>query len=90
MSASQYEDDRTQRRNRAGVASGLAAGAGVGVLVGTFTWPGVFVLGAIGAVAGGLGGRLLASHISPEEWDPALSHRPYVGANSPDDDIAHD
>jgi outer membrane lipoprotein SlyB len=85
-----YEDDRPRRRDRACLAIGVAAGAGVGVAMGAFAWLSVALLGALGAVAGGVLGRLIASRISADEWDPRETHRPYVGANSPDDDIARD
>jgi hypothetical protein len=39
-------------------------------------------------MAGAMVGRVFASHISADEWDPPPNERPYVGAQSPDDDIA--
>jgi len=65
----------------------LLIGAGLGALAGAFAPGGVlFVL--IGALGGGSVGKLVAPHISVIEWDPSLNRRPYVGANSPDDDGA--
>ncbi len=82
------EDERGRRRDLACVASGLTAGAGLGWLAGAFAWPAGLLFAIGGALAGGTVGRWAAYHISADEWDPPPSHRPYVGANSPDDDIA--
>ena len=82
------EDDRGRQRDLSCVAAGLTAGAGLGWLAGAFAWPAGFFFAVGGALAAGTIGRWIAYHLSAEEWDPPPSHRPYVGANSPDDDIA--
>jgi outer membrane lipoprotein SlyB len=69
------------------MASGALTGAGTGVLAAALTGPSGLVLGLVGAVAGGFIGRMVARHISADEWDPLESERPYVGTNSPDDDL---
>jgi hypothetical protein len=48
------------------------------------------VLGAAGALAGGVAGRLLAERISSDEWDPTCEARPYVGTKSADEDITEE
>jgi hypothetical protein len=82
------EDSRVRRRNRACVGTGLALGTAVGAIAGLLAPSGGFVLTLIGASGGVLAGRLIASHISVEEWDPPPNHQSYVGANTPDDDDA--
>jgi hypothetical protein len=86
------EDDRVRRRNLESVTTGLGMGAGVGVLVGSLAGalvpPVGFVFAGIGGLAGGVLGKLVGSRVSPEEWDPPPNRGPYVGAYSPDDDIA--
>jgi uncharacterized membrane protein YeaQ/YmgE (transglycosylase-associated protein family) len=69
------------------MASGALTGAGAGVLAAVFMGPSGIVLGLVGALVGAIVGRLVARHISADEWDPLESERPYVGANSPDDDL---
>jgi hypothetical protein len=81
------EDDRARRRDRACMTSGALTGAGTGVLAAALTGPSGLFLGLVGALAGGIIGRLVANHISADEWDPLDGERPYVGTNSPDDDI---
>ena len=83
-----YEDDRLRRRDRTCIATGLLMGAGAGVFAGIFAAPNALALSIVGAMAGAAIGALAASHLSPDDWDPGCHQRPYVGANSPDDDIA--
>lgn len=85
------EDDdeaRLRNRDRACIAAGVVAGVGFGALAGAFARPGAVFLIVLGALLGGVFGRSVASHISADDWDPPPSRRPYVGANSPDDDGA--
>jgi hypothetical protein len=82
------EDDRARKRDLACIATGLWMGAGVGLLVGPFVWPIGLLFLTAGTLVGGIVGRIAAPHISVEEWDPPPNRRPYVGTNSPDDDIA--
>jgi hypothetical protein len=63
-------------------------GAGVGLVPGVFAAPSVVLPVIIGALAGGIAGRLIALRISADDWDPHASAQAYVGASSPDDDIA--
>jgi hypothetical protein len=79
---------RARNRDRASVFSGLVAGAGVGATVGMLASSMPLALAGLGAVAGAAIGQLIGHHISPDEWDPPLNQRPYVGGKSPDDDIA--
>jgi len=81
-------DDRTGRRDRACVAGGFVVGAGLGALLGSFGSSSAVVLIGIGALSGAIVGRLIASHIPADEWDPTWRRRSYVGTNSPDDDLA--
>jgi hypothetical protein len=86
-----HEEARGRRRDLSCVASGVSTGVGLGWLAGVIAWPvglGMAIGSAVGALAGGTFGRWAAYHLSADEWDPPPSHRPYVGANSPDDDIA--
>ena len=84
-------DDRARWRDRAGVTAGAFSGAVIGVVAGAFAWPSMAALvGAAGALAGGVAGRLLAERISPDEWDPTWEARSYVGTKSADDDITED
>jgi hypothetical protein len=85
-----YEDDRPRRRDRACVAVGLMAGAGLGALAGIFARPSLLLLTAVGTIVGGITGRLIAPHVSSDEWDPPTPWQPFVGASSPDDDSATD
>jgi hypothetical protein len=82
-----YVDDRPRRRDLECVAAGFVVGAGLAAVAGAFM-PNPFVITGIGALVGGVLGRTIAARVSPEEWDPRLARRPYVGASSPDDDIA--
>lgn len=81
-------DDRIGRRDRACVAGGFGGGAGLGALVGALAPPVAVALIGIGALVGAVAGRLIASRIPADEWDPTWEHRSYVGANTPDDDLA--
>ena len=81
-----YEDTRPFRRDRACVITGLVIGATAAALAATLAPANVATLTLTGAAIGALAGRLIAFGISAEEWDPE-DRRPYVGANSPDDDI---
>jgi hypothetical protein len=81
-------DDRARKRDRASIATGAGLGAGLGAFAGLLVFPPVMLLAGIGAVTGAVVGRLVAPRISPEEWDPPANDHPYVGTNSPDDDIA--
>jgi hypothetical protein len=82
------EDERARRRDLACIAAGVTAGGGAGLLASAALGPSGLLF-AIGALAGGILGRLFASRISAEEWDPPPTHHAFVGANSPDD-IASD
>jgi len=82
------EDGRVRKRDRASLVTGAGLGAGLGVLAGILGLPAVMLGAGIGAVTGAVVGRLVAPRISPEEWDPPANDHPYVGTNSPDDDIA--
>ncbi|HEY7371656.1 MAG TPA: hypothetical protein VIF57_05705 [Polyangia bacterium] len=82
------EEDRARRRNRACVATGLLAGAGLGTLAAALVPVSAPLSGLVGAALGGVISRAIAPHISASEWDPHFSRRPFVGARSPDDDVA--
>ena len=82
------DDDRALRRDVTCVVTGLLAGAVLGMLAIVLGVPGGMFLPAIAAVIGAVLSGLVALQISVDEWDPPLSHRSYVGARSPDDDIA--
>jgi hypothetical protein len=84
----ELDDQRARRRDRACAGTGLLAGAGLGLLAGAFIPPGGIVLSVVGAVAGVVAGRAIAPRISADDWEPRSSRRSYVGASSPDDDIA--
>jgi hypothetical protein len=84
----QREDDRRRRRDLTCITTGLAAGAGLGVLAGAFVATGGMILAAIGALVGAVGSKLIARHISADDWDPPLNRRSYVGTRSPDGDDA--
>ena len=73
MSEPALEDDRPRRRDRACLFAGAPAN--------------LVALTLIGVIAGGIAGKLLAYHISADEWDPRFNQRPHVGTNSPDDDV---
>ena len=88
MAGKEIEDDRARRRDLTGVVTGLLTGAGLGALAGAFARPSGIVLAVIGALIGGIAGKAVALRISPDDWDPRFDRRPYVGANSPDDDVA--
>ncbi len=86
MPALKLEDDRALRRDLTCVATGLLAGGGLGVVAAAFI-PGVGIaLTAAAALVGGFAGKAIALRISVDDWDPPVNRRPYVGANSPDDD----
>ena len=84
----QAEDSRVRKRDRASIATGAGLGAALGAFAGFLVAPAVILGAGIGAVTGAVVGRLVAPRISPEEWDPPANDHPYVGTNSPDDDIA--
>ncbi len=93
MSADQAEtaeadDDRALRRDVTCVVTGLLAGAVLGTFASLLGAPSGLLLAAMAAVIGAVVSGLVALHISVDEWDPPLNHRSYVGARSPDDDIA--
>jgi hypothetical protein len=88
MSEAEVEDDRARRRDLTGVVTGLVAGAGLGALAGAFARPSGILLAVIGALVGGIAGKAIAYRISADDWDPRFDRRPYVGAKSPDDDVA--
>jgi hypothetical protein len=88
MSEAEVEDDRARRRDLTGIVTGLLAGAGLGSLIGTFGRPSGIVLAVLGALVGGIAGKAVAFRISADDWDPRFDRRPYVGAKSPDDDVA--
>jgi hypothetical protein len=83
------EDHRLRRRDRACVFTGAVIGASLGAFAGVIVPLGgvVFALMGAGALAGGVVGKAAAQRISATEWDPLQDNRPYVGTNSPDDDI---
>jgi hypothetical protein len=83
------EDHRLKRRDRACVFTGAVIGASLGALTGMIAPLGgvFFALIGVGALAGGVVGKAAAQRISATEWDPLPDGRPYVGTNSPDDDI---
>jgi hypothetical protein len=83
-----YEDDRAYRRDRACVVTGLLLGGAVGTIAATFAPQNLAVLTLTAAAIGALTGKLIGLHIAVEEWDPPPNRRPFVGANSPDDDIS--
>jgi hypothetical protein len=83
-----YEDDRAYRRDRACVVTGLLLGACVGAIAATLAPPNTAILAFTGAAIGAVSGRLIAFRIAVEEWDPPPNRRPFVGANSPEDDIS--
>jgi hypothetical protein len=83
-----YDDDRGRRRDVVCSAIGLFSGGGVGLVMSLFTRANSVVFTLIGALAGVIVGRLSALRISADDWDPHASAQPYVGASSPDDDIA--
>jgi hypothetical protein len=94
MDGTHWEDDRVARRNLAGVLVGALSGLLLAVLL-VYSWtaPGdrwPLLLGLIGAAAGALLGRLLATTVTPEEIEPTVSNRPFVGSHTPDDDTAPD
>jgi len=90
MPALKLEDDRALRRDLTCVATGLLAGGGLGVIAAALISAGGIALAVAGAVVGGLIGKATAVRISADDWDPPVNRwrRPYVGANSPDDDAA--
>jgi hypothetical protein len=82
------EEARVRKRDRASIATGAGLGASLGAFAAVLGLPAVMLWAGIGAAVGAVVGRLVASRISPEEWDPPANDHPYVGTNSPDDDIA--
>ena len=87
MFAHELEDDRPRRRDRACLLAGLLTGATVGALAGASAPSSIIALGLVGIVLGGVAGKVLASRISADEWDPRFNQRPHVGTSSPDDDV---
>lgn len=63
-----------------GVAAGLLVGASIGGL------PAIVLGGLLGITVGSLAGELIASRMSPEDWEPPATDRPNVGASAPDAD----
>jgi hypothetical protein len=88
FSADELEDDRPRRRDLTCITTGLAAGAGLGVLVGAFVATGGMILAVIGALVGAVGSKRIARHISADDWDPRVNRRSYVGTRCPDADVA--
>jgi hypothetical protein len=88
LSSDVDEDDRERRRDSTCVASGAIAGALLGALAAAFAPPSALILTLAGAVVGTIAGRLVAFQISLDDWDPPTPHHPYVGAASPEDDLA--
>jgi hypothetical protein len=82
------EGSRVRKRDRASITTGAGLGAGLGAFAGILGAPAVMLFAGIGAATGALVGRLVAARLSPEDWDPPANDHPYVGTNSPDDDIA--
>ena len=70
------------------MASGFGIGAGLGALAAALAPPVAVALVGIGALGGAIAGRVIASRVSADDWDPTGGQRSYVGANSPDDDLA--
>ena len=87
MVGHELEDDRPRRRDRACLFAGLLTGATVGVLAGAPAISSIVALALVGIMVGGVGGKVIASRISADEWDPRFHQRPHVGASSPDDDV---
>jgi len=87
MFGHELEDDRPRRRDRACLLAGLLTGATVGALAGAPAASSIVALASVGIIVGGLAGKMIASHISADEWDPRFNQRPHVGASSPDDDV---
>jgi hypothetical protein len=87
MFGHELEDDRPRRRDRACLFGGLLTGATVGALAGASAPSHIVAVALVGIVVGGLAGKLLAAHISADEWDPRFNQRPHVGTSSPDDDV---
>jgi len=83
------EDDRPRRRDRACLFAGLLAGAAVGALAGAPAVSSIVALTLVGIMIGGVGGKVLATRISADEWDPRFRQRPHVGASSPDADVTN-
>jgi hypothetical protein len=83
-----YDDDRSRRRDVSCTAGGLVTGAGLGLILGVFAAPSFVLPTIIGALAGGIVGRLIALRISADDWDPHASDQAYVGASTPDDEGA--
>jgi uncharacterized protein YcfJ len=88
MSEHELEDDRPRRREFTCLAGGSLIGAVLGTLAVSLVPTNPSALIAAGAIVGGFAGRLIAPHLSIEEWNPQLHHHSYVGTNSPDDDIS--
>ena len=86
MPGHELEDDRPRRRDRACLFAGLLTGAAVGALAGASAPSTIAALALVGSVLGGVAGKVIASHISADEWDPRFNQRPHVGTSSPDDD----
>ena len=85
----ELEDDRPRRRDQTCLTTGLLGGAALGLFAGVLGGPGgMILLTAIGVLAGGVIGKLVAGRISVDDWDPPLNRRPYVGTRAPDDDVA--
>jgi hypothetical protein len=84
------EDDRADRRDRTGVATGALVGSTLGLgLATTLAHPAMAALSTLGgALLGALAGKLIASRVSVDDWDPRASDRPWVGMHTPDDDSA--
>jgi hypothetical protein len=61
----------------AGTLAGAVAG-GVAALVGA----------AVGAIGGAFVGWRVSRRISDDDWDPGLGEKPFVGAHSPDTEMA--
>ena len=86
MPALKLEDDRALRRDLTCVTTGLLAGGTLGVVAAAFVPMAGIALTVAGALIGGYIGKTIALRISVDDWDPPVNRRPYVGANSPDDD----
>jgi hypothetical protein len=89
MTARDLKDDRLLRRDVTCVATGLLAGGVLGALAAAAFIPvGAAALTVVGAALGAVASWAVAMRISADDWDPPFNRRPYVGANSPDDDDA--
>jgi hypothetical protein len=91
MVDTRFQDGRVERRDLAGIWTGVAVGGLVGIglaavlpLWGTIVDAMIGVV--LGAAAGGWLGKTIIARISADDWEPWTSRRSYVGAHAPDVD----